>query len=236
MDFTRRTALAGVGSAALSAVAGCLGGVGGDGGGSGSGSGGSGNGGSGSGTPIESHPASADLTAQPALGSPDASATIVIFEDPSCPTCRNFEQNAGKQLRNGPVADGDLRFVSRVYPIIYPWGKPAVQALEAVYARDVDVYWDLFDYYFASQSQLNGDNVLDRTASFLSSNTDLDGDAVAADAEAKAYDDAVQTDLAAGEAAGVTGTPTVFLFRDGEYRTRATGSVSFDLVTGALEL
>jgi hypothetical protein len=46
----------------------------------------------------------------------------------------------------------------------------------------------------------------------------------------------VETDLSASEAADVSGTPTVFFFRDGEYRTRATGSVSFEFVTGALDL
>jgi hypothetical protein len=34
----------------------------------------------------------------------------------------------------------------------------------------------------------------------------------------------------------VVETPTLFMFRDGEYRTEASGSVSYDLVTNALNL
>ncbi|MFC6787612.1 DsbA family protein [Halobaculum halobium] len=228
MEVTRRAAIAAAGTAGLGAFAGCLGGaIGGDGDAARAGR-----------TPIDDHPVAAELGAQPALGQTDAGATVVTFEDPSCPTCRNFERNAGARLRSGPVADGDLRLVSRVYPIIYPWGKPGVQALEAAYARDggEDAYWSLFDYYFASQGQLDADNVLDRTESYLSSNTDLDAAGVIADAEAKAYDGAVQADLDAGETAGVDRTPTIFMFRDGAYVTRASGNVSYETITSALQL
>ncbi|MFC7069267.1 DsbA family protein [Halobaculum lipolyticum] len=227
MDFTRRSALATVGVAGLGALAGCLGGTS-----------GSGDGGGANGTPIGDHPAGAGLDSQPALGPADAGATVVAFEDPSCPTCRNFERNAGERLRSGPVADGDLRFVSRVYPIIYPWGKPAVQALEAVYAREggEEAYWALFDHYFAEQGAFDTDTVLDRTESFLAANTDLDASGVVADAEAEAYDDAVQTDLDAGSAAGADRTPTLFLFRDGTYVTRASGNVSYETIASALRL
>jgi hypothetical protein len=41
-------------------------------------------------------------------------------------------------------------------------------------------------------------------------------------------------DRAAGEAAGASATPSVFLFRDGQYRTKFTGSVGFESVRSAL--
>lgn len=228
METTRRSALSMLATAGVGAFAGCLSGDGGGGAG--------GDAGGGGGTPLGDHPAATGLADQPALGPTDAPATVVVFEDPSCPACRTFERNAGADLRSGPVAEGDLRFVSRVYPIIYPWGKPAVQALEAVYARDDGAYWDLLAYYFDAQEQITGDTVLDVTESFLSSNTDLDGAAVVADAEAETYDDAVQADLDAGESAGADRTPTLFLFRDGTYVTRASGSVSYETIASALQL
>ncbi|PSQ05266.1 disulfide bond formation protein DsbA [Halobacteriales archaeon QS_6_71_20] len=231
MDLSRRSAVAAVGAAGLGGLAGCIGGGSGD---SGNSSGSDGDGG----TPIGDHPAAAGLAEQPSLGRDDAPATVVVFEDPSCPTCRDFEENAGERLRSGPVADGDLRFVSRAYPVVYPWGKPAVQALEAVHAREgaEAVYWDLFAHYFATQTEFDTDNVLDRTESWLGSNTDLDAGAVVDDADSKRYDGAVGTDLDAGEAAGADRTPTLFLFRDGSYVTRAAGSVSYETVASALRL
>lgn len=194
-------------------------------------------GGTGTGESIDSHPAAAGLDAQPTLGPSEATATIVAFEDPSCPRCRAFERNTVPRIRDELVATGQARFVARTYPVVYPWGEPAVQALEATFARSPEAFWGLFAHYFADQDAFSTDNVLPRTEEWLAANTDLDGAAVVADAEAGAYDDAVQVDLDAGEAADVgRTTPTVFLFRDGEYVTRAGGSVSFDLITSALGL
>jgi predicted DsbA family dithiol-disulfide isomerase len=79
--------------------------------------------------------------------------------------------------------------------------------------------------------------VLDRTRQWLSENTDLDADAVVADAETEAFDDAVQADLNAGDEAGANGvTPSLFLFRDGQYQTVAQGSVSYDVLANTLGL
>jgi len=228
---TRRAVLAG--SVALFG-AGCLGGGGGgsdDGDGNGDGDGDAT-------PPLADHPVGQHLDAQPRLG-PDptgATATIVAFEDPSCPRCAAFESTTVPKIRSELVDTGQASFVVRTVPLVYPWGEPAIHALEATYARDADAFWALFAHYFDEQDAFDADNVLDRTASFLSAETDVDAAGVVADAESEAYADAVDTDLAAAEAADVSGTPTVFLFRDGQYRTRATGSVSFDLVTRALGL
>jgi protein-disulfide isomerase len=186
---------------------------------------------------LAGHPAATDLDAQPSLGSADATATVVAFEDPSCPRCRTFEQTTAERIKSELVPAGEARFVARTYPVVYEWGGPAVGALEATFARSPDAFWALFAHYFAEQGSFTTDNVLGRTEEWLAGNTDLDAAAVVADAESGAFDDAVQTDLDAGEAASVgRTTPTVFLFRDGRYVTRASGSVSFDLITSALEL
>jgi protein-disulfide isomerase len=186
---------------------------------------------------LDTHPAAQGLDAQPTLGPADATATIVAFEDPSCPRCRAFEQNTVPKIRSELVDTGQARFVARTYPVIYEWGRPAVDALEATFARSDEAFWQLFEHYFAEQGSFSTDNVLARTETWLADNTDLDAAAVVADAEAGAYDDAVQADLDAGEAASVgRTTPTVFLFRDGSYVTRAGGSVSFELVSSALGL
>lgn len=186
---------------------------------------------------LADHPAAQGLDAQPSLGPADAGATIVAFEDPSCPRCRAFERNTVPRVRGELVSAGEARFVARTYPVVYPWGEPAVQALEATFARSAEAFWGLFAHYFDEQGEFSADNVLSRTEAWLATNSALDAASVVADAEARAYDDAVQVDLDAGEAAGVgRTTPTVFLFRDGQYVTRASGSVSFELITSALGL
>jgi protein-disulfide isomerase len=186
-----------------------------------------------SGNSIDNHPAAVGLEDQPRLGDL-GKHVIVAFEDPSCPRCRAFERQTVPKIEQNLTSQGKAAFVARTYPVIYPWGKPAVQALEATFARDEAAFWSLFRHYFEKQGSFDSNNVLDRTASFLDSNTDLDGQAVATDAENKKYDDAVQADLRAGENAGAQATPTVFLFRDGEYVTKAAGSVSYSLIARAL--
>ena len=225
-------------------MAGCLGSSGGS--GSGGGDGSTTDGGTSGGATatddarsIENHPAAAGLDTQPTKG-PDpsgAEAVIVAFEDPSCPRCRAFEEQTVPRIESELVEPGRASFVFRGYPVIYPWGKPATQALESTFARDAEAHWALAGHYFAEQSSFDESNVLDRTRTFLEAETDVDAEAVVTDAESKAHDAAVQADLDAGMAAGAGGTtPTVFLFRDGEYRTKAAGSVSFSVVTNALGL
>lgn len=214
MDRRRFLALAGAG--VVGGLAGCGGGSGGQ--------------------SIEDHPAAAGLDAQPRRGSLDGHV-VLAFEDPSCSMCRNFHRNTVPDIQSNIVDPGLGAYVVRTYPIIYPWGEPATQALESTFARSEDAFWSLFGHYFETQDQFTSDNVLDRTATFLNDGTDVDGDAVVTDADERAHDDAVQADITAAENADLPQqTPIVLLFRDGEYVTRANGNVSYDLIAQALEV
>ena len=223
---TRRSVLAG--AVGLSTLAGCLGGAAGD-GGSTAGS---------EATPGE-HAALDGLDRQPRKGPEPAAAgaLIVAFEDPSCTRCRAFERETVPRIEAELVESGRAAFVFRGYPVIYPWGGPATHALEATFARDAGAHWALKDHYYATQPEFSTDNVLARTREFLAAETAVDADAVVTAVEGGETDPAVQLDLDAGMAAGAgRTTPHVFLFRDGEYVTKAAGSVSFSVVKNALGL
>lgn len=230
--FLRRAGLAGV-----AGLAGCVGGSDEPAGGEEStGDGASTNGTSGDApAAFEDHPAIAGLDAQPSKGPLDGTA-VVAFEDPSCSVCRRFHEGPVQQIESNLVEPGRGAYVFRTYPVVYPWGKPASQALEATYARSESAFFSLLDHYFTNQSGFDSQNVLAETETFLEQ-TDLDAAAVRADAADEAYDDAVQADLAAGDAADAGNvTPAVFLFKDGSFVTKATGSVSYELIQSALEL
>jgi len=183
---------------------------------------------------IDDHPAAADLEAQPRRGELGGHV-VLAFEDPSCPTCRRFHENTLPDIRENIVDTGKGAYVVRTYPVIYPWGEPATQALESTFARDSEAYWLLFDHYFAEQSSFDPDNVLERTATFLTDETEVDGEAVASDARNRAHDDAVQADIRAAEDAGLgETTPIILLFEDGEFVTKVNGSVSYELIAEAL--
>ncbi|MDS0220644.1 DsbA family protein [Haloarcula sp. S1AR25-5A] len=183
---------------------------------------------------VDTHPAAADLEAQPRRGELGGHV-ILAFEDPSCPTCRRFHENTVPDIRENIVDTGKGAYVVRTYPVIYPWGEPATQALESTFARDSAAFWALFEHYFAEQPSFDPDNVLERTATFLTEETDLDGEAVASDARNRVHDDAVQADIQAAENAGLgETTPIILLFDDGEFVTKVNGSVSYDLIAEAL--
>jgi len=214
--MNRRDALRAVGAGALAGVAGCL------------------NLGGSSGASFEDHEATTGIRDQPIRGDLDGHL-VVAFEDPSCSRCRAFEQQTVPKLVSNLVEPGKAAYAVRSYPVVYPWGEPATHALEATFARDDAAFWDLLAYYFDEQSDFSEDNVVDRTRQFLDDETDVSGDEVATDTRNRAHAGAVQADLDAGQAADVgQTTPTVFLFKDGEYLTRASGSVSYDLIATSL--
>jgi protein-disulfide isomerase len=184
------------------------------------------------------HPAATALGTQPFLGpAPDGTGALMIaFEDPSCYNCERFNANTFPKLESGPIADGELTYVYRNFPYAFPWGEPAMQALEATLARSEPAHWALKAHYFAEQSKFGGENVLDRTEEFLTSETDVDAAAVVADAETTSFAEAVRTDVDAGEAAGVVSTPTFYLFDDGQFLTEVRGAQSYDVFASALGL
>lgn len=183
---------------------------------------------------VADHPAATGIRDQPRKGS-FGNHVVLTFEDPSCSRCAAFEQNTVPKIESNLVETGKAAMVFRSYPVVYPWGEPATQALEATFARSESAFWSLANHYFSTQDQFSTDNVYELTASFLDDQTNLDGQAVADDARNEAYDDAVQADLDAGMAADLGRiTPIVLLFRDGEYVTKATGSVSYTLIANAL--
>jgi protein-disulfide isomerase len=243
----RRQLLGALGAAGATGLAGCTDDGGGDPGSDGSSNGGSDDGrGSGTGTPwgLPDHASLPGLDAEPVVGPPpgEAPGLVVAFEDPSCTVCQRFERNTWPKLESELVAGGEVSFVYRVMPITYQWGKPATQALESTYAfareagqdRDAPAFWGLKDAYYTERERFASGDTLAETEAYLASETDLDAAAVVAAAREKRHDAAVQADLAAGNEAGVSATPTFFLFREGEFRTVIRGAQSYDIFATAL--
>ncbi|WP_254821583.1 DsbA family protein [Haloglomus halophilum] len=241
----RRRLLGVLGAAGATGLAGCTGGGSGAPGGDGSGNG-DGASTTGTGTPwgLPDHASLPGLDAEPVVGPPpgEAPGLVVAFEDPSCTVCQRFEKNTWPRLESELVASGQVSFVYRVMPITYQWGKPATQALESTYAfareagqdRDAPAFWGLKAAYYTERERFASGDVLAETEAYLASETDLDAAAVVAAAREKRHDAAVQADLAAGNEAGVSATPTFFLFRDGEFRTAIRGAQSYDVFATAL--
>ncbi|GAB3041129.1 DsbA family protein [Natronobiforma cellulositropha] len=232
-----------LGGVSTIAVAGCLGNGGGEADGdedAGSEGGNEDGGGEGAdGETLESHPVGVDLAEKPRLGPDpfDAPATLVVLDDPSCPRCAAYHQGTVAELRESHVAAGELSIVYRPYPVVYDWGERAAHALEATVERDPEAFWPLLGYYFDEQSSFTSDTVLERTASWLTAETDLDAAGIVADAREETFADRIETTLEAGSAAGAGGvTPVSYTFVDGVFQSPINGSASTTAIETALQL
>ncbi|MBI2285325.1 DsbA family protein [Candidatus Saccharibacteria bacterium] len=82
------------------------------------------------------------------IGSLDAPATIIAYEDFKCPTCNQFHQNAERQIREDYVNSGKLKIIFRPYPV---YNEDAGEALYGAYCANdqgkFTAYHDeLFDF------------------------------------------------------------------------------------------
>jgi protein-disulfide isomerase len=136
------------------------------------------------------------------LGDPGAAVTLLEYGDYECPYCAA----AAPVLRQVvEESGGGVRLVFRNFPIAdrHPYALTAALAAEAAGAQGA--FWQMHELLFARQDRLD-DAALRAYAEELG----LDGSLVVGEA-AQVYGDKVETDFAAGLAAGVSGTPTVFI-------------------------
>lgn len=161
------------------------------------------------GPPAAVQPPAADRVVQvgtegrPSRGALVARVTVVEFTDYLCPFCRQHAQgNLPALLRRY----GDrVRYVVRNYPIPQLHPRAPFSAIAAECAFDQDKFWEYHDRLFAT------DNHDDATLKQIARELRLDArrfDRCLDRGETAARVDA---DIRDGNAAGVTGTPTLFV-------------------------
>jgi protein-disulfide isomerase len=184
------------------------------------------------------HASTENMGHSPVLG-PDpetADATVIMFDDPACPACAQFEEVVFPDLQAHADTD-ELSIVWRGMAVIADWSDPALQVQWATYERDVDAFWELREYAFEIQDEIeSGDDAVDRLIEHLEETTSLDTDAIRTEAEESTYARRLSLDEDAAAQAGVDATPYFFLFRDGEFRTEIRGLEDYRVFASALEL
>jgi len=136
------------------------------------------------------------------LGNPDAAVTLLEYGDYECPYCGAAAPVLRRVVEE---SDGQVRLVFRNFPLpsVHPFALTAALAAEAAGAQGA--FWPMHELIFARQERLD-DAALRAYAEELG----IDGSLVVGDA-AQVFGDKVEADFAAGLAAGVGGTPTVFI-------------------------
>ncbi|MGA9722536.1 MAG: thioredoxin domain-containing protein [Candidatus Binatus sp.] len=153
----------------------------------------------------------------PALGAKDAPITIVEFADFQCPYCKATEATL-TQLR---TKYGDkIRLVHMDFPL--PFHSHSLDAAKAARcANDQGKFWPYRNALFADQAKLAPTD-LKTTAKTLGLNTAKFDTCF----DSAKYDSLVKADQAAGEKAGVDGTPAFFI--DGRPLTGAQPAPKFE--------
>jgi protein-disulfide isomerase len=154
------------------------------------------------GPPTDARVYEIDANRGPSKGPQDAPLQVVIFSDFQCPFCARLEP-ALAQLEK--AYRDQVRMVWKNYPLpFHANARPAAEAALAALAQGK--FWEMHDKLFADQQHLDRP-----TYEKYAGELGLDLARFRADLDAQKYEDWIDADRKDAEAAGVTGTPSVFI-------------------------
>jgi protein-disulfide isomerase len=171
---------------------------------------------------IKMEPVRIDVAATgPATGPATAPVTIVEFSDFQCPYCSRLTPT----LEQVKQKYGDkVRIVFRQFPLpMHPNAQKAAEA--ALCANDQGKFWQLHDAMFGNQSALGVDQLKAKAAELGLKADDFNK---CLDSGAKVA--IVEADKKAGSAAGVNGTPAMFI--NGRF---VNGAVPIEQLTSVID-
>lgn len=151
-----------------------------------------------------------------AIGNPNAKVVIELYEDFQCPVCKEYTVNDESQLLDSTyIANGQVYYVFRQFPFLdsNTITKESQQAANAsMCAMEQNRFWDYHDILFANQGTTeNGGAYSDKRLQAFAESLGLDMTAFNKCFSADKYKADIQADLQKGTAAGVKGTPSIFI-------------------------
>lgn len=147
------------------------------------------------------------------LGNPEAPVTIIEFSDFQCPFCRKFYKETLPQIKKDYILTGKAKLVYRDFPLvqIHPGATPAAEGAEC--AKEQGKFWEMHDAIFDEQEK-QGSGTIQFTSDDVkkwAAKTGLNASKFNQCLDSGKYKQEVEKDIADGSAAGVTGTPAVFV-------------------------
>ncbi len=135
-------------------------------------------------------------------GDKNAPVTIVEFSDFQCPYCSRLQPTLNQVLEAYPK---DVKLVFKDFPLsFHKQAKNAAKAARA--AGEQGKYWEMHDLIFEKYSTVN-----EAMFKEFAGKLNLDMNKFNADFSSTKYDKLIEQDINLGRAAGVSGTPSLFL-------------------------
>jgi len=144
----------------------------------------------------------------PSKGPANASVMVVEFADFQCPHCRELHQVLDTLEQHYP----QVRFVYKDFPLvqIHEWAETAAIGARCAYMQSPASFWKIHNAIFDNQDLISAQNVWDKLNEFAGKaglNVDTFKSCMASP-EAK---QAVDANVAEGNALGINSTPTVYV-------------------------
>jgi len=138
----------------------------------------------------------------PPLGDPDAPITLVEYSDFTCPYCQRVRPVLEEFVK---ARAGRVKLFFKPFPIENHPGALET-AIAAEWARDHDLFWPIHDALFSDPAAHGADALVDQAETLGGDGADL-RDALLTHRN----EDRIRASQAEARAAGVSGTPTLFL-------------------------
>ncbi|MBI3273586.1 MAG: DsbA family protein [Candidatus Colwellbacteria bacterium] len=147
------------------------------------------------------------------LGNKNAPVEIIEFSDFQCPFCRTFWRDTLPLIKSEYIDTGKAKFVYRDFPLqFHPSAMPAAQSAEC--AREQGKFWEMHDKIFGEEDKKSTTGTVQFDVSDLkkwAGQIGLDTGKFNSCLDSGKYAKEVEKDYSDGSAAGVSGTPSVFV-------------------------
>lgn len=148
----------------------------------------------------------------PIFGQDNAKVTMIEFSDFECPFCKSYFDQTLSQIKKDYVDKGLVKLYYRHFPLdFHPAAMPSSLASEC--ANEQNKFWEYHDKIFAEQDKIAGKttDVITAQLKLFAQELGLNTSRFDSCLDNAKFQANVDTDLADGRTAGVSGTPTFFI-------------------------
>jgi protein-disulfide isomerase len=148
----------------------------------------------------------------PYLGNPHADIVIKEYSDFQCPFCARFFSQSLPVLKGNQIANGDVVLIYYDFPLsnLHPQAFAAANAARCAGEQGAAAFWAMHDALFTNTQAWSVKEPEDAFSN-LASGIGLEVESFESCVSANKYQSEIQSDLNAGSALGITGTPSFLL-------------------------